>query len=103
MTDIEVWATIGTLIIMVIGLIISIIKLWFIIKKNDKSLQTLAEIVNINRKQVEILNKEITEKIKVERERLQLDREKEQAKEKWKQLEAAGKIAKYILESDLDL
>lgn len=102
MTEIEIWMAIGTLVVMIIGLIISIIKLWFNMKKNDKSLQTLAEIININRNQLELLNKEITEKITIERERFQFEKNKQQFEEKWKQLEALGRIGKFILESDSD-
>ena len=71
MNEVEVWAAIGTLIVMVIGLIITIIKIRFDIKKSDENLKTLAEMINIYRRQVELLNKEISEKISLEREKLQ--------------------------------
>lgn len=99
MVEIEIWIAIGTITVTVIGIILEF-RLYK--KKNERSFQTLAEIININRKQLELLDQEISEKITIERERFQFEKYKQQYEEKWKQLEALGRIGKFILESDLD-
>ena len=100
MADSETWMAIVGLIVTIIGLLISIIKLWFDLKKSNASLKVLSEMTNLYRKEVELLQQALPEKISFEREKLALDREIHAAKEKWKQLEIVGKIFKYIIDND---
>jgi len=99
MVEVDIWIGIGT-VATVITLLISIIKIWLDLKKSNKSLEVLSEMTNLYRKEVELLQRELPEKISLERERLALENEIHTAKEKWKQLETVGKIFKYILDNE---
>ncbi|MDP4164838.1 MAG: hypothetical protein Q8898_17225 [Bacillota bacterium] len=59
----------------------------------------LSEKVTLYRKEVELFQRGFPEQIALQREKLSLEREIQAAKERWKQLEAIGKIAKYVVEN----
>lgn len=99
MSEMEIWIALIGLIVTVITLLISIIKLWLDLKKSKETQKVLSEMMNLYRKEVELLQRGLPEQIAIQRERLALEKEIHEAKEKWKQLEALGKIAKFVVEN----
>lgn len=114
MNDLSIWISIGTLVCMVIGLVISHRTLKSDIKQRDNTLKQLSEYVEIDRERVSIYQREVEsiakainsavalEKEKIEsiyslgREKLDLERREAESREKWKRLEAAGAVIKFL-------
>ena len=114
MNDLSIWISIGSLVCMIIGLIFSHGKFKSELKQRDNALKQLSEFVEIGREKVSIYQREVEslakaindsialerEKLEsthaIEREKLDLERREAESREKWKRLETAGAIYKYL-------
>ena len=95
MAEIEVW----TLIVMVIGLIISVITLGLDLRKTRRSLKVMGEMVVLYKRQVELLQASIPAHLALEKERLELQKKIHDEEQKWKGLMAVGKIIEFFAEN----
>ena len=92
MNELIVLIAIGTLLATVIGLTITLFKVWLDNRSIKEGLRILSDLLEINRKQSE----RTSNKTQLEKERLELEKKKHVARQKWKNFEAGLKILDFI-------
>jgi hypothetical protein len=107
MIEPPVWIAIGTLLATVIGLTISSLKIWFNNRANQQGIKILSDLLELNREELKIYQKQVEEMIKntpynmhLKKEKFDLEKKKHEARENWKKFEAGLKLLELITHSD---